>query len=148
VKRELLWYRYGEEDVLGKCSKIKELKLLSNGLHLYYNSEPKTLISLPSIDNKNNENRYTLTIKKNVRNFDFKLITMDMKNHEIVWGYSPVKFLNSLENREHIYKDGSIDVANNFTVYDKLMARDTTNNKFAYLSNNFGLQLEGKDEFV
>jgi len=71
-----------------------------------------------------------------------------MKNHEIVWGYSPVKFLNSLENREHIYKDGSIDVANNFTVYDKLMARDTTNNKFAYLSNNFGLQLEGKDEFV
>jgi hypothetical protein len=71
---------------------------------------------------------------------------MDMSTHKIEWGYTPVKFLDSVEEREHKDRDGNIDVANTFTTYDRLMSIQS-DGKYAYISNNYGLHLIGKGFF-
>ncbi|KAG4108358.1 hypothetical protein H8356DRAFT_918592 [Neocallimastix lanati (nom. inval.)] len=142
----LTWNTYGDESVVAECSKTKELKLLSSGLYLYCENNKITLTSLDDVGDNNEENIYTITIKKNVRNFDFKLIIMDMKTHDVIRGYNPVKFLNSLEEREHKYM-GKIDISNTLTMYDKLYSKEG-DGKYVYLSNDFGLRLFGKGAFV
>ena len=135
-KTQLTWVVYDEEYLIESCDEVKELKILDNGLFLHCKTKSKIIASLPS--NK----RYTLTIKTNLRNNDYRLVIMDMDTNTFEWGYEPIKFLNSLENREHIYY-GKIDVSNYFTTYDRLLSI-RGDGRFAYLSNNYGLQLIGK----
>ncbi|KAL6612872.1 hypothetical protein U3516DRAFT_869169, partial [Neocallimastix sp. 'constans'] len=96
----------------------------------------KDIAVLPS--NKN----YTLTVKENLRNKDFKIIIMDMKSHTIEWAYEPIKRLTLLENKESVYMD-KIIIANNFTTCDRLYSK-TEKDKFVYISNDYGLQLIDK----
>jgi len=70
-----------------------------------------------------------------------------MVTYKIEWAYNPVKFLNSLENKEHIYKNGNIDVANKFTTYDRLLFIRNYN-KYVYISNTYGLQLIDKGSLL
>jgi len=136
---ELIWNNFVKNETIATCSKIKELKLLDNGLFLYCEDKTETIASLDY--NK----KYTLTIKKNLRNNEYKLIIMDMTTHKVEWGYPPVKFLNSVESKLHKYM-GRIDIANSFTTYDRLLSINGDGN-FAYISNLYGLQLIGKGFF-
>ncbi|ORX42952.1 hypothetical protein BCR36DRAFT_415805 [Piromyces finnis] len=70
---------------------------------------------------------------------------MDMKTHTVEWSYEPVKRLTLLRNKESTYMD-KIIVSNTFSTYDRLYSI-TEKDKFAYLSNDFGLQLIDKGFF-
>ena len=133
---QLVWKVGYNEYTIESCEKTKELKLLDNGLKLICEDRSKEIAAIPK--NRN----YTLTIKENLRNEDFRIIIMDMKSHTIEWAYEPIKRLTSLENKETIYMD-KIIVANNFTTYDRLYSK-TEKDKFVYISNDFGLQLIDK----
>ncbi|KAG4082586.1 hypothetical protein H8356DRAFT_1385208, partial [Neocallimastix lanati (nom. inval.)] len=101
---------------------------------LYYD-EIKPVTSL-----KHNNN-YSST--KNLRNNEYKLIIMDMNTHKIEWGNTPIELLDSVEEREYKDRDDIIDVANTFTTYDRSMSIQS-DGKYAYISNNYGLNLIGK----
>ncbi|KAG4086870.1 hypothetical protein H8356DRAFT_1372074 [Neocallimastix lanati (nom. inval.)] len=95
------------------------------------------------IESLPNNKRYSLTIKTNLRNNDYRLVIMDMNTKTSEWDYEPTKFLNYLENREHNYY-GKIDISNYFTIYDRLLSL-RGDGRFAYLSNNYDFQLISKD---
>jgi hypothetical protein len=135
--------RDNKKIILASCDKITELKLEITGLYLHCEEldNPIEIVSLP-------KGRYNLTFKLNLRNMEHKLIIMNMVTHKIEWGYNPVKFLDRLDaNVEHINKHGEIDVANNFTLYDRLYSI-RNDNSYAYMSNKYGLQLPKKGGFI
>ncbi|ORX43101.1 hypothetical protein BCR32DRAFT_308795 [Anaeromyces robustus] len=135
-KTHVIWKLGDYEYTIETCEEINELKLLNSGLKLICKDISKDIATLP----KNKD--YTLTIKENLRNEDFRIIIIDMETHTIEWAYEPVKRLTSLENKELIYMD-KIIVSNTFTTYDKLYSK-TEKDKFVYLSNDYGLQLIDK----
>ncbi|KAG4082269.1 hypothetical protein H8356DRAFT_1299853 [Neocallimastix lanati (nom. inval.)] len=151
VRNFNLHMRYVEPLVyaITSCNEVLRLPRVSE-LHSYPSPETNALIvNTPYYNNLLPDEKLVSSYDNKVSlNMEHKLIIMNMVTHKIEWGYNPVKFLDRLDaNVEHINKHGEIDVANNFTLYDRLYSI-RNDNSYAYMSNKYGLQLPKKGGFI
>ncbi|ORX86615.1 hypothetical protein BCR32DRAFT_240880 [Anaeromyces robustus] len=126
--------------LIAKCNnnaKINELVLENDKIYLKCNNNKNVVIA-----NLVASEYYKLEIRYDRYLLEPVLVIIDTNTNSIEWSSNSVKFLNYIENNLVIDRYNQITISNNITTFDRLYSKDGNKDKFVYMSNENGLELE------